>query len=112
MVKQAQSSVLLLPYISLYVQYILYIPCVYAVSVYLDSLAYFPWAWAGTQPAALVLSEDWPHVGLCGRVKIETHTHRHWTGGLGCVFLLNGFKTPVERPLSHYARPAVHSHHN
>lgn len=64
--------------------------CVYTVRMCLDSLAYFLWAWAGRRPAELVLSEDWPHVGLCGRVKIgthtPTHTQTHWTGGLGCVF--------------------------
>lgn len=79
---------------------------IYCISVcihvceYLDFVAYFPRVEAGSGPAVL-LSEDWPHVGLCGRVKIETDTRRHWTGGFRLWILLHGFKTPVERPLFH-----------
>ena len=91
-------------YFPMYTIYTLF-QCVHNVCVCLDSLAYFPWAWAGSRPAELVLSEDWPHVGLCGRVKIEadTHAYIHTDTGQGfrlCV-LLNSFKAPAEWPLFH-----------
>lgn len=61
-----------------YVSLSIYTVYTYTVNalVYLDSLVYLMWAVAGWGPGEAVLSEDWLHVGRCGRVKREAHT-RH-----------------------------------
>ena len=74
-----------------------YIPvCIHCIVCIWISWPTFP-PWGGKWPAELVLSEGWPHVRLCGRVKIETVTHTNTqTLDRRLCFMLNGFYNPVE----------------
>lgn len=75
--------------------------CVFCMAC-LDFLVYFPCAKAGRRPAELLLSEDLPHVW---EPRLNPPAHREGdtldSRFRLCGLVLNGFKTPVERPLFH-----------
>lgn len=104
-----RSRMLFLFFNSLYQQYALY-SCVYTV-YYMCVFGFLGLLSLGMGwMTARRTGVEW---GLAARGSLwesedrNRHTHwqrervRHWTGGLGCVFLLNGFKTPVQGPLFH-----------